>query len=224
MIQRLGISTGHKLQLQAQSAAQKQRIATNGTTVGPRVGDDIADNLMQQLDIEPKPSPAKQEPPRPAPAQRKAPTKQEQKRAKYAKKQQALMGSLATAAWDVRFIAGAQEWLAEWQAVATHFYVDGRSFIVAHSAGFCGVADRELRLGICATCPASRMHKGHGYCKSCNCGEWPPARTWWQTLLANFACPKKKFGRAHGWIPRLLHWIPRLLHWIHLRRPSTDRR
>lgn len=217
MIQRLGISTGHKLQLQAQSAAQKQRIATNGTTVGPRVDDDIADNLMQQLDIEPKPSPAKQEPPRPAPAQRKAPTKQEQKRAKYAKKQQALMRSLATAAWDIRFVAGAQEWLAEWQAVVTHLYVDGRSFIVAHKAGCCGVADCELRREKCATCSSAYMHKGHGHCNSCNCGEWPPSRRTHQTRLANFACPKKKFGRAHGWIPRLLHLI-------HLRRLSANRR
>lgn len=220
-MQRLGISPEHKRQLQQQSAAHKRRIAANGTAVRPRVSPAVVDEVLSQLDLgQQTKRPAEKRPALPAPAhtpQRKPPTKQERIRATHARKRRALLASLPKQSWDIRAMIAAEEWLAQWVVRGTHFYVDARSFIVAHSAGCCSFAEGELRREKCSTCDSAYTRKGHGYCASCDCGEWPPSHRTHQTGLANFACPKKKFGRAHGWIPRLLHWS-------RLRRRSSDRR
>lgn len=209
MMRGLGISPGHRRQLLEQSAAQRRRIV-NGTA-------------LQAIASVPAPAPREQppsppQPPAPPPApSRKPPTKQERFRAKHAKKHVSLMRSLDKRSWDVRAAVVALEWFGQCVIRLMHFYADARSFVDAHTAGSCSRADCEMRREKCAPCPSAYAHKGHGHCKDCDCGAWPPSRRTHQTRLANFACPKRQFGRAPGWIPRFFQWA-------RLKRRSTDRR
>lgn len=192
---RMGISREHARQLQQQSVAHRRRMTANGVAAKP---------LPKAPPSTPQPTPEAMPQPPAQPAARPKPTKEQLRRIKHARKQGALMKSLAGRPWDVRCVVWIEEFLTQCVILITHFYVDARSFLAAHSAGTCSVADRELRLEKCSTCESAYVDcKGHGYCRGCNCGEWPPSRRTHQIRLAKFACPEKKFGRAPGWIPRL---------------------
>lgn len=118
-----------------------------------------------------------------------------------------LMNSLDKQPCDVKWLAQAVNKVGRLQVGAVHFYVDVRSFLVAHSGGFCSLVDVKIRNNECVTCNWAYSHKEHRYCRGCTCPNWPASRLTHKVKLAKFICPQGRFDKAKGWISRFLTYI-----------------
>ncbi len=98
---------------------------------------------------------------------------------------------------DVQRLAQLTYWLNR----GVYFYSLARSFVVAHSLGWVGKAERAARTAKCDTCThLYRFKDGHEYCrgendgKGCDCGHWPARRKEYIVTLAARKCPQGHFG------------------------------
>jgi len=108
---------------------------------------------------------------------------------------------------DVQRLAQLTYWLNR----GVYLYSLARSFLVAHSLGWVGRAERDFRIGKCNACPhLYRFTDNHEYCrgenngKGCDCGHWPARRKEYIVTLAARKCPQGHYGygRMYGLFAR----------------------